>query len=285
MHNKIFCIIGTTASGKTELSIKMATHQNGVVVNFDSMQVYKDIPILTAQPTEVERQGIPHKLFGYIQLDENYNVARWLNDAVEQIISIQHDGKTPILVGGTGMYLKALLEGLSHIPNISQETRDEVSQMSSIEITKKLSELDSYSATKINQNDLIRRKRALEVVLDTGKSIAYYQAEKTSLAFPRDAFHVVRIERTRDDIYNRINQRFDNMLEVGALEEVRRSYNKFGNITYPKAHGLPELIAYINGDLTIKEAITKSKQSTRNYAKRQLTWIRHQIMVDETVEL
>ena len=281
MKNKINIIFGTTASGKTKLGIELAKKLDGVVINYDSMQVYKEIPIISAQPTDEEKDGVEHLLFGYVSCVESYSVGRWLDDAIPLIEKKLSENKTPILVGGTGMYVKNLIDGMPKIPSISVETKKLLAEwkkfMSSIELHEKLLELDPFMADQLNPNDLQRIQRALEVIIDTGKSLAVWQNQSAEAYFPKELFHIIKIEKPREQIYQNIDLRFLEMIKAGAVDEVLKLYNQFGNIEYPRACGLYEIIAYINGDITLQEAIEKSQQISRNYAKRQTTWMNHQI--------
>ncbi|MCT4635012.1 MAG: tRNA (adenosine(37)-N6)-dimethylallyltransferase MiaA [Rickettsiales bacterium] len=277
-HNKIIIITGPTASGKTSFAVKLAREIDGEIINADSLQVYKENPIISAQPTELEKQNIPHHLFGYVMGDEEYNVARWIKDACECIKSLK---KTPIIVGGTGLYLKHLIFGLSSIPNIPDETRSQamelLNKLGNDNFHKALSELDPEAAAKINPNNVKRSLRSYEVIKFTGKSILQWQKENISY-FPISSFKVKILEPNREDLYKKCNQRFLNMLELGVIEEVRylmaQNYNPICGIM--KSHGVPELSKYLLKEWSLEEAIAKSQQVTRNYAKRQTTWFKHQ---------
>ncbi len=277
-HNKIIIITGPTASGKTSFAVKLAREIDGEIINADSLQVYKENPIISAQPTELEKQNIPHHLFGYVIGDEEYNVARWIKDACECIKSLK---KTPIIVGGTGLYLKHLIFGLSSIPNIPDETRSQamelLNKLGNDNFHKALSELDPEAAAKINPNNVKRSLRSYEVIKFTGKSILQWQKKNISY-FPISSFKVKILEPNREDLYKKCNQRFLNMLELGVIEEVRhlmaQNYNPICGIM--KSHGVPELSKYLLKEWSLEEAIAKSQQVTRNYAKRQTTWFKHQ---------
>lgn len=282
MRGKINVIFGTTASGKTALGIKLAQELDGVIVNADSMQVYKEIPILTAQPTKAERAAAEHLLYGYKSVFEKHSVAIWLQDAIPVIQNILYKGRTPILVGGTGLYIDSLINGISNIPDVDPKIEQELRAEASPEILyTRLREVDPAVASKLKPNDKQRIIRALGVILSTGKSISYWQKQKTTPSFSRDKFHLIWLNPDRALVYDKINKRFDAMLEKGLLEEARALYNKCSPLTIlPKAHGLPELFAYFRGDMNLIEATNKAKQNTRNYAKRQLTWARHQMQFD-----
>ncbi len=285
MKNKINILFGTTASGKTKLGIELAKKLDGVVINYDSMQVYKEIPIISAQPTHIEQDGVEHRLFGHVSCIEKYSVGRWLEDAIPIISNLLKSGKTPILVGGTGLYVKSLMDGMSNIPSISDKTKTIVSAfhkyLTPMEIHEKLFEFDPVMADQLNVKDTQRVQRALEVIIETGRSLSYWHKEILKPPFPRDLFHTICIQKPREQIYNNIDIRFLEMIKLGAIDEVANLYKEFGKIAYPKACGLYEIISYINGDITLKEAISKAQQSSRNYAKRQITWMNHQVVCDQ----
>jgi tRNA dimethylallyltransferase len=284
MKNKINVILGTTASGKTKYSISLAAKLNGVVINCDSMQVYKEIPILTAQPTPDEKGDIEHRLFGYISCSEHYSVGRWLEDVVPVIKEVIERGKTPILVGGTGMYVKTLMDGISPTPSISIDTKKQVKSLSRDLLHKRLEKLDPVTSKKLKPNDHQRIIRALEVFIETGKSLSDWQSnEQPEIFFSKGQFYTIKIERPRETIYENIDKRFLDMVNDGVVDEVSRVYRQFGNIVYPKAHGLPEIISYLNGNITLDEAILLAQRNTRHYAKRQTTWMNHQVVFDKTI--
>lgn len=277
-NKKIIIVTGPTASGKTSFAVKLAQEIDGEIINADSLQVYKENRIISAQPTELEKQNIPHHLFGYVMGDEEYNVARWIKDACECIKSLN---KTPIIVGGTGLYIKHLIFGLSSIPNIPDEIRAQtielLSNLGNDNFHKALFELDPQAAAKINPNNTKRALRSYEVVKFTGKSILQWQKENT-IFFPISSFKMKILEPNRDNLYKKCNQRFLDMLELGVIEEVRhlmdQNYNPICGVM--KSHGVPELSKYLLKEWSLEEAIEKSQQVTRNYAKRQTTWFKHQ---------
>ncbi|MFI4983585.1 MAG: tRNA (adenosine(37)-N6)-dimethylallyltransferase MiaA [Rickettsiales bacterium] len=279
MRNKINIIYGTTASGKTKLGIELAKKLNGVVINCDSMQIYKEIPILSAQPTAAEKDGVEHRLFGYVSLSDKYDVGKWLDDAVAEIKNVLAAKATPILVGGTGLYIKSLVDGIAKMPPISLPTKSKVAALP--HLFEELQKLDPPMAAKLKPNDVQRTIRALEIFIETGKSILYWQSQPHQLFFPRQDFYLIQLLKDRAQNYRDIELRFLQMIEAGAIEEVRQVYQTFGDIEYPKAHGIPELISYIKGEVTLEECIPKIQQNSRNYAKRQLTWGRHQLVFDQ----
>lgn len=283
MQGKINVIFGATASGKTALGIKLAQELDGVVINADSMQVYREIPIITAQPTPDELIQAPHLLYGYKSVFEKHSVAIWLHDVVPEIKSALDSGKTPILVGGTGLYIDSLINGISDIPDVPSAIEEDLrANHSCEELYNKLLELDPSMAEKLKPNDKQRIARALGVVLSSGKSLNYWQQQKSPPPFDRSLFHLIWLNPDRATVYAKINNRFDSMLENGLLTEVTELYKKcISDRMIPKAHGIPELFAYLRGEASLAQACDKAKQNTRNYAKRQLTWARHQLKFDE----
>lgn len=289
MQNKINVIFGPTASGKTAYGINMAKKIGGEIINSDSMQVYKHFEILTAQPEQNEKAGVPHHNFGCITPDKNFSVVDWLKITIEKIEDIRKRQNTPILVGGTGMYLKSLVDGISEIPEIPKDF--ETSYMSSIENLSNfelhylLKEKDPEKFLEYNQNDRQRILRAIMVSEYTKFSLSHWQKKPKKKPFNREDFHFIFLKPNRDLLYQKINKRFDIMIDKGVVEEVRFILNNFDFNKLPKAHGLPEIRSYIAGLITLDESIERAKQITRNYAKRQFTWARHQFEFDEVVEV
>ncbi len=273
-------LAGPTASGKSHLALELAKAWDGEIINADSMQVYKDLSILTARPQSCE-QIVPHHLYGVLEAYENGSAAWW----VEQTCSIIKDciarGRFPIVVGGTGFYLLALTKGLSSIPDVNPSIREQVRKQS-IEHTNDFSEfvynLDPLTRS-IRPTDTQRLSRALEVFLQTGISlITWQQVEPTPAHSYR--YEYVVIESERIHLYDAINKRFQLMIENGAFEEVKKLVQLDLSPTCPvmKAIGVPEIIAYLEGNLTLQETIEQAQKNTRRYAKRQTTWFKHQVM-------
>jgi len=266
MHikNQKIIICGPTASGKSALAVQLAQNLGAVIVNSDSQQVYREIPILSAQPTEEEKQVAPHYLFGVVSGAEGCNVAKWL----EMVKTLPETRKPVIYTGGTGMYLNALVRGLSAIPEIPPEIRERVRGM----------EVDEVAAALGDRADgnTQRMRRALEVWLATGKHIEEFHEEAKPAG---DDFTIFNLIVSRETIYENINSRFLKMIEAGAVEEVRKLVAMKLDPALPvmKACGVPELAAYLRGEVKLEEAITRAQQVSRNYAKRQMTWFRHQL--------
>jgi tRNA dimethylallyltransferase len=283
MRGKINIIFGATASGKTALAIKLAHELDGEVINADSMQIYAEIPIISAQPTIEEREGIPHHLFGHISVFEKYSVARFIEESTAAIKDVMSRGKTPILVGGTGMYLKALVEGMPEMPDISDETMAIVNAMTTPHAYTELQKLDRTMAEKLKPNDTQRIKRALSVIMETGVSLQSFQVGEKRALFARDKYHIIWLNPDRQVVYDKINRRFAAMVENGALMEVKRVWDIANGRAMPKAHGLYELYEYLLGNISMSEAISRTQQLSRNYAKRQLTWASNQFEFDEVL--
>ncbi len=277
-QNKIIVIGGPTASGKTGLAIKLAKEMGAEIINADSLQVYQENPIISAQPTLEEREGIEHHLLGYINGSEEYNIARWLDDVVHLINS---SDKKFIIVGGTGFYLKHLIFGISSIPVIPEEIRTKVrTQLNELgieEFYKILLKKDPLIANNIDKFNGHKLARAYEVFLTTNKSILTWQQEQKKY-FPVEKFKLIILTPPREILYNNCNQRFLLMLENGAIEEVKNiikhNHNPFQGIM--KSHGVPELKMYLEEKMSLNQAIEKTQQVVRNYAKRQITWFKHQ---------
>ena len=261
---KIYVIVGSTASGKSNLAINIAKSVNGEVINADSMQVYKDIPLLTARPTDKEQQDIPHHLYGYLDEHATCSAADWLDKVVPTINQID----TPVIVGGTGLYIKALTEGLNDIPPVDTTIREMVRTMPIEEVRSKVLECTA--------TDPQRLRRALEVQLTTGKTLKYFQSLPPIKKIEAD-FEILWVNRPREEIRTRCRTRFINMLNQGAIEQVQELLSKepTGGIT--KAIGFKEISAYLNGEISYEKMIDLAVISTCQYAKRQQTWFKHQL--------
>ena len=259
---KIFVIGGPTASGKSSLAVRLATDLNGCVVNADSIQVYKDLRVLSARPSDEEMQGIPHYLFGYVDAWTNPSLADWLDKAKELL----PDVKNPIVVGGTGLYLEALMHGVSPIPDVDLAVRERVRNMD-------LKEVQSLIKNP-RFKDPQRLRRALEVQLTTGKTLDYFYQLPKKKSIDAD-FYLIYVLPQREKVYEACEKRFVQMLQAGALEEVRHLNDIQATGGVLKAIGVPEIQAYFLGRLSKDEMIQQSVIATRQYAKRQMTWFRH----------
>lgn len=275
-------IHGPTASGKTELSIQVARKLNGEIVNADSMQVYRELKVISARPDEEEMGDVPHHLFGHVSASERYSTGQWLEQVRPVVEGIQKRGKTAVIVGGTGLYLLALTEGLSDIPPVPEEVRHEVLDIAKSEGTRglkvRLQVVDPEAATRINENDRQRLTRAYEVWLATGKSLSSFQNNRTNPVLNPDEWLGIALTPPRSKLYARIDKRFEGMLMEGAMEEARNlvRLNVDPDLPAMKAHGMPWLSAFIRGEINSATAAENAKRDTRRYAKRQFTWIGRQ---------
>ena len=265
MNKKKICIVvGPTASGKSDFAVRMAQKINGEVVNADSMQIYKDLQIITARPTIDDMQEIPHHLYGYFDSFQTNSVQLWLDKVVPQLKQIER----PVVVGGTGMYINALINGISPIPEINSEKREFVRSLSLDEVKKMVVDCSALD----NQ----RLRRALEVQLSTGKPLSYFQ-QLPRIKMIDAEFDIYFINPKRDILYQNCNNRLIKMLQSGAIDEVQNLINMNATGSVLKAIGVPEIIAYLQNDLSYDDMCLKIQLSTRHYAKRQVTWFKHQL--------
>jgi len=280
---KAVLIAGPTASGKSALALAAAQALDGVVVNIDSMQVYRDLRIITARPDAAEERAAPHCLYGHVDAAENYSVARYLADAAPALAEISDAGKLPVFVGGTGLYFKALTHGLSRIPPIPVALREAIRLRIATEgVTAMHAELarrDPPLALRIRPGDRTRIARGLEVIEATGRSLDAWNKDNSAPLVPPDESLRLFLDVPRETLVARIDARFDAMLLDGALDEVRALAARDLDPMLPamKAHGVPWLIRHLKGEIAIAEAAAQAKRDTRHYAKRQVTWFRHQL--------
>jgi tRNA dimethylallyltransferase len=286
---KPLIIAGPTASGKSAYAIGIAQQQGGVIINADSMQVYADLPVLTAHPSIDDQASIPHKLYGVLSGGELCSAARWVDMALETITWCQSQGLRPILVGGTGMYLSALTKGLAEVPDIDPAVRENCRQLyedlGADGFYCHLIDIDPLMAEHLNPYDRQRQIRALEVKLSTGKSLLEWQ-NKTSPTTDI-SFDMIVIERSREELHARASQRFDQMLDQDALGEVQTLCAKgYGeDLPVMRALGVRELSAYSRGEIALDKARELSVIATRQYIKRQDTYFRNQFPNAERVRL
>jgi len=274
-------IAGPTASGKSVVALALARSFGAVVVNADSMQVYADLRLLTARPSAEEVRLAPHRLFGEVDGAVNYSVGRWARRAREILEEI---GARPVIfVGGTGLYLRALTEGLSHIPAVPDAVRAaaraRAEGLETAELHAELALIDPETASRLQPSDRQRAVRALEVFLAAGRPLASFQGERQGAALAAGTWTGLFLAPERDELYRRVDARFDAMLEEGALAEAARLAERRLDPALPvmRALGVPQLIAYLEGRLSLDEAARRAKLDTRHYAKRQFTWARHQL--------
>jgi tRNA dimethylallyltransferase len=277
LNTPSYFICAPTATGKSSLAIRLAKKIGGKIVNADSMQVYSNLEILTARPSKTDHEKVEHLLYGYINGSERYNVAKWIRD----ISKIINKSKAPlIIVGGTGMYIKSLIEGIVDIPTINENFKKEseflLQKIGLENFIKKIMNFDSESLKNISFNDNSRVRRIWEVYNSTGISLSDWKKKKNKKYINDFNYKIFLFNPLRDKIYQNVNIRFKEMLKSGAIEEVQKLLNLNLDKTLPvmRAHGVPEISNYLNKKCTIEECIDRGQQVTRNYVKRQLTWWR-----------
>jgi tRNA dimethylallyltransferase len=276
-------IAGPTASGKSALALRLAEELGGAIINADSMQVYRDLRIITARPTPQEEARAPHLLYGHVDAAESYSVGRWCVDAAAALAAAERAGRLPVVVGGTGLYFKALTRGLAAVPPIPAAVRSALRARLAAEgvapLYAELRERDPAAAHRLMPGDRTRITRALEVVATTGRPLAQWQADGMQPALDPDCAIKVFLDVDRAELYRRIDARFDAMLTAGVLEEVRALRRRALDPALPamKAHGVPWLIRHLAGGIDLATAVAEAKRDTRRYSKRQATWFRHQL--------
>ena len=278
MINTIYLIAGPTASGKSNFSIDLAKKINGVVINSDSMQVYKNLEILTARPNKKEMKNIDHYLYGYVNCMERYNVEKWCNDAAEIIHKTFQRNLTPILVGGTGLYVNTLINGLIDIPPIQESIKNEsgkiIKEFGKDFLTTQIQKFDPASLKEVNSNDTVRLRRIWEVYESTGKKFSEWKLNKNKKFIENYDFKIFLFLPNREKNYQIVNSRFIKMINSGAIEEVTKLLDLNLNDSLPimRAHGVPEIIKFLRNEISLEECIRRGQQVTRNYVKRQHTW-------------
>ncbi len=272
-------IAGPTASGKSALALELAQRFGAVIVNADSMQVYRDLRVLTARPSVEEEAQAPHALYGFVDAAENFSAGRWLAAAASGL------AKAPlaIFVGGSGLYFKALTQGLSEMPQVPEAIRSAVranaAGRDSAALHAELQASDPLTASRLRPSDRQRVLRALEVLAASGRPLASYQGARAAPLLAPGAWRGVFLAPERSALNAAIDARFDHMIAAGGLEEVKALAARHLDPALPamRAHGAPHLIAYLNGAVSLADAIARAKLDTRQYAKRQFTWARHQM--------
>ena len=276
--HRAILIAGPTASGKSAAALALAESLNGVVINADSMQVYRELRILTARPSPQDEARVPHALYGFVPALEAYSAGRWLEDAGKAIAQAERQGRLPVITGGSGLYFKALLEGLSPIPDIPPEIRARWRAQARKKTPQELHHIlrgrDPETAAQLRPSDPQRLVRALEVLDATGRPLADWQKEPGEPLLGEDEVARICIMPPRDSLYARIDKRFDAMLEEGALEEVKNlaALTVDPDMPVMRALGVRPLMALLSGDVQREDAVARAKSETRHYAKRQLTW-------------
>ena len=271
-------IAGPTASGKSALALRLAETTGGAIVNADSAQVYRDLPILSAAPSPADRDRTDHRLYGVLDGSQPCSAADWAEMAKVELAQLHAAGRLPILVGGTGLYLRTLLDGIAPVPAIDPQIRAEVRAASVAENLAALTPLDPVAAAILNPGDTTRIARALEVVWSTGKTLGEWQEQREGGIGGEIELRSMVLLPPRPWLYERCDRRFADMVEEGALEEVELllARNLDPDLPVMRAIGVAELGAQLRGELTIEQAIAAGQQATRNYAKRQYTWFAHQ---------
>jgi tRNA dimethylallyltransferase len=276
-------IAGPTASGKSALAIEIAQRTGGVIVNADSMQVYADLRILTARPSEAEEAIVPHRLYGHVDGAVNYSAMRYAADVATLLGELREQGRLPILVGGTGLYFKAVTEGFSAMPPVPEAVRAafraRAAEMETGALHAELGLRDPLMAERLRPSDRMRVMRALEVFEATGRSLASFQGEREPGPLGEEGLLRLFIHPEREAVRRQIDRRFETMIEAGALDEVARLKERGLDPLLPimRAHGVPGLIAHLRGEISLDEAVRRGQADTRAYAKRQVTWFRHQM--------
>lgn len=278
MINTVYVIAGPTATGKSDLSISLAKKISGAVINSDSMQVYENLEILTARPTLSEMKNINHHLYGFVDGRERYNVERWCKDATEIIKKTSAKNLTPILVGGTGLYINTLINGLVDLPSIPESIKIEsekiLQEFGKDFLINQIKNVDPESLNEINHNDTVRLRRIWEVFESTGKKFSEWKLNKNKKFITDYKFKILLFLPDREKNYQVVNSRFVKMMKSGAVEEVKKLLELNLNDSLPvmRAHGVPEIKKYLANESTLEECINKGQQVTRNYVKRQHTW-------------
>lgn len=279
----IYAIAGPTASGKTDLAVALALRlENAEIINFDSVQIYKEIEIATAKPTAAEKRGVAHHLIDYVSPEIKYTAAAWANDATEKIREIESRGKSAILVGGTGFYLRTLKNPFFDSPPTDEKLRKKLNEIrekkGAEHLHKLLQRIDPVSAEKLFPRDYVRTMRGLEVFFQTGKRFSELQPERAEAPEFAERIKIFVLNPPRDALYEKINERAEIHFKNGLVEEVRNLREKGlrDDTNALGAHGYRRVCEFLRGERTLESAIEQTKQDVRNYAKRQLTWFRRE---------
>ncbi len=280
MSNTIYFITGPTGIGKSEFGIKLSKKINGEIINADSMQIYKELSIITARPSYKNINKVNHHLYGYVNGNERYNVEKWCNDAKKKILSLNKKNVNPIFIGGTGLYIDTLINGITTIPAIPEKVKQESKKLfDNIGIEKffqLVSELDSDSLINISQNDTQRLKRIWEVFHFTKKKLSYWKKNENKKFLNTKNFKIILFLPPRNKNYTKVNNRVLKMIDSGAIEEVNKllklNYSK--DLPIMKAHGVPEISSYLEKKISLEKCIENIQLVTRHYVKRQNTWWR-----------
>lgn len=282
--NPVLIIAGPTASGKSALAIAAAKAFNGVILNCDAMQIYKDIPIIAATPNDMEKQQAEHRLYEIYDCSQRGNIVEWLNLCVKEIESLWAENILPIVVGGTGFYIDALVNGVTPIPEVALEIRESVAdrlkRYGLEQLYEYLKRIDEQTALKIGANDKTRIVRAVEIYEYTGKKVSEWYKMPLIKKLPNAEFHIAKIVPPIEIIAERCRSRLDKMVyEYGVLKEIEQLVKKglADDLPAMKALGVPELSAFIRGETSLDDALEAAKLHTRQYAKRQRTWLKNKM--------
>ena len=281
----LLAVEGPTASGKTALGVLLAEYFDGEVVSADSMQIYEGMSIATAKPTQEEMRGIPHHLIGFLKMNEAFSVADYVKLAGDVIRDIHQRGKLPIVVGGTGLYISSLIDNIQFCqsqsnPKLREELTAFAEKYGKEALHARLSGIDPEAAAAIHPNNVIRVVRALEVCIATGEKFSVHKARSRMAESPYKSCIIGLDYRERSDLYSRIDNRVDAMIESGLAEEAYEVWKNGGLLTASNAIGYKELVPYFEGTRSLEECIDEIKLQTRHYAKRQLTWFRKNEHID-----
>ena len=279
MDNKVIAVAGATASGKTSLAIKIAQKYDGEVISADSMQIYKGMDIATAKPSKEEMCGIPHHLMDFLSPEKTFSVSQYVDMAKERINDILSRGKVPVVCGGTGLYVRSLVENVKFSPHDSDENlRNELNERYEKEggevLLKELAEFDPEIAKTLHPSNNKRIIRAIEIYKTTGVTMSEHIRNSKNIPSPYEWTVIGLTFADRQKLYDRIDLRVDIMLKQGLLDEAREFYKEYKGKTAAGAIGYKELKPYLDGEISLEEAVERLKQVTRNYAKRQLTWFK-----------
>ncbi len=281
--NRAIIICGPTASGKSQFAHVLASKYNGEIVNADSMQIYKQLKIITSSPLEEQKLELKYHLYNFLDIDKHFSAADYANMAQEEIEIINKKGKIPFVVGGSGMYIDMLLNGYSTMPSMDIGVREKVKalykELGAIGFFQLLKKVDPEVANILNVNDKQRVQRAYEVLSQTGKSILHFQSQGRHKLLENYQFTTLYIRPKRELLYEMCNKRFKEFINNGAIDEAKYILDNYPNldVSGAKALGLKELMSYLKGQITIENAVELASAKTRQYAKRQCTWFSHQL--------
>ena len=283
LKNPIYSIVGPTASGKTDLGVALALRLgNGEIINCDSVQIYQGIEIATAKPSEAEKRGVPHHLIDYVSPHVNYTAADWAEDATRKIDEIEARGNVPVLVGGTGFYLRTLRNPFFESPKTDERLRERIKKIKekkgAAHLHKILHKIDKASAAKLFPRDYVRTSRALEVYFQTGKRLSEVQPERAAPPEFAGRIRIFALNPPRAALYEKINARAEMHFMQGLVEEVKllREAGVKDDTNALGAHGYRRVCEFLRGERSLESAIEQTKQDVRNYAKRQMTWFRRE---------